>query len=164
MDGRVFADIVNQLLALHGIQRPFGGHRDLTERCNTRIEAQGTEIGMVGHMEWQSEALVTDGRNTQHENALRHVVDFKNTVHVTDATFDEFVVDGVEYSQIDVWQKLTRFGIAQHTRHRKSVAAREHGREGALAGTVWTHNGVRLTIVDDEVDAFQYLFLANASM
>ena len=39
-----------------------------------------------------------------------------------------------------------------------------HSTQRRLARTVRTHDGMRFTIVDHKVDAFQYLFLANLGM
>ena len=42
--------------------------------------------------------------------------------------------------------------------------AHKNGRECTLSRTIRSHNGMCLSVVDNEVDALQYLFLANASV
>ena len=122
LDGRVFANVVNQLLAFHCIQRSLGSHRHFAQGRHARIDAQRAQIGVVGHMEWMQIILIANSRNTQHESPLRHAVNLENTFHVADAAFHKFVVDGIEHGQIDVWHKLVSLGIAQHAHHSKGVA------------------------------------------
>ena len=42
--------------------------------------------------------------------------------------------------------------------------AHQHGTQRRLARTVWTHDGMRLTVVDDQVDTLQYLLFAYSGM
>ena len=64
LDGRVFADVVDEFLAVHGVNRFLGSDRDFAKRSHAGRDTQRTQLGVVGDMERQHEVLETDGRNT----------------------------------------------------------------------------------------------------
>ena len=42
--------------------------------------------------------------------------------------------------------------------------AHEHGRKRRFAGAIRSHDGMNLTVIDDETDAFQYFFVADSGV
>ena len=122
LNGWVFTDVVDKFFAVHGVNRFLGSDGDLIKRRGSWSKTQRPQVGVVLNVERLHEILVTNSRDTQQERTLWHLVDLETPVKVTNATFYEGGVNGIENSNIDVWEKFAIAGIAQNAYYGKGVA------------------------------------------
>ena len=122
LDARVLADVVNHLLAVHGVDGALGGNLHGVEGGGAWHHLDGAEGGVVLHLERYHAVLVADGGDAQQVGTQWHAVDLEQAVEVGGAAFDEGRVSAVEHSHVDEGQELAADGVAQRSHHLEGVA------------------------------------------
>ena len=118
----VLADVIDHLLAIHGVEGLLGGDLHGVEGRGTRHHAQRAEGRVVAHREGYQAVAVAYGRHAQQVAARRYAADLEEAVEVCRGPFDEAAVCRVEHGDVDEGEELAADGVAQLAHHLEGVA------------------------------------------
>ena len=115
LDGGVIADVVDHFLAVHGVERAFGGDFHLLQLSGAWFDPERAECGVVGDVERDDRVAVADSGDAEEVAACGDAADFEVAVQVGRAALDEGAVHAVEHSHIDEGDELAGDGVAEGT-------------------------------------------------
>ena len=111
--GGVFADIIHQFFAVHGVNRFLRLDGHFSQCGGGGYQFQSSQIGVVGYLEREIFHIVVEDENAHYAFALRHAIDLKIDVLVSQRTLDERRVLSVKHRYIGVSQRGARDGVAE---------------------------------------------------
>ena len=117
LDGGILADVIDELLAVHSVERFLRLDGHLVERGGYGHQLDDVQVGVVLHGEGDVPRGVVEAPYAEDASALRDTVDFEIAVAVGGRTLDEGGVLGVEHGDVGVCQRGAGDGVAQKAYH-----------------------------------------------